>query len=257
MQFSKKYITYFLITLGVLLIGVFISRYFQNNQLIEKLDINIRYNSDNQYVTESDIKKMIYTSIQNDIVGLKFSELDLEKLEQDISKNPFISKVQVYKSELSTLAIDVDLKEPIFRVINKQNESFYLSKNHRKFPLSPHFSSHTILLTGEITEKLDEKSDEIKSPFFNKISSILNAIESDKFLYAQISEIYFHKSGEITLYPSVGDIKIEFGKANKVAEKFKKLNLFYRTVLPSLGWRKYTSINLSFDNQVVATKRVL
>ena len=36
--------------------------------------------------------------------------------------------------------------------------------------------------------------------------------------------------------------------------KFKKLELFYKNILPTKGWNYYESVNLKFKNQIVCTK---
>jgi cell division protein FtsQ len=42
------------------------------------------------------------------------------------------------------------------------------------------------------------------------------------------------------------------GKAMEIKEKLSKLKLFYKNVLTKVGFNKYSEINLSFKNQLVA-----
>jgi len=44
---------------------------------------------------------------------------------------------------------------------------------------------------------------------------------------------------------------ILFGPMDEIEEKFKKLKLFYKEVLPKKGWNTYSSINLKYKNQIV------
>jgi hypothetical protein len=37
--------------------------------------------------------------------------------------------------------------------------------------------------------------------------------------------------------------------------KFEKLYIFYRDVMSKTGWSRYSSVNLAFSNQVVATRK--
>ncbi|HEU0226151.1 MAG TPA: hypothetical protein VFQ86_00280, partial [Arachidicoccus soli] len=79
----------------------------------------------------------------------------------------------------------------------------------------------------------------------------------DTFYNAQIEQVYYTDSTGFVLVPRVGEQKIIFGDAisdNMVKKKFKKLSIFYKDVIPFEGWEKYKTINLEFNDQIVATK---
>jgi len=46
--------------------------------------------------------------------------------------------------------------------------------------------------------------------------------------------------------------RVEFGKAENIEEKFKKLMIFYKEILPQRGWTKYERVNLEYEGQVIA-----
>ncbi len=53
----------------------------------------------------------------------------------------------------------------------------------------------------------------------------------------------------------VGNQTIIFGNADSLESKFSKLSAFYKQVWAKSGFEKYEIINVSFANQVVATRR--
>ena len=53
----------------------------------------------------------------------------------------------------------------------------------------------------------------------------------------------------------MGSHKIILGSAHDLEKKFEKLKVFYRKGLEKVGWDRYQTINLKFENQVVCTKR--
>jgi site-specific DNA-cytosine methylase len=59
--------------------------------------------------------------------------------------------------------------------------------------------------------------------------------------------------GDIALYMRVGDQTILFGGFDNIDYKFRKLEAFYKNVVPIHGWNKYSVINLKYADQVVCT----
>ena len=84
---------------------------------------------------------------------------------------------------------------------------------------------------------------------------MIDLIDSDKFLKAQITAIEFDENNELVVYPRVGGHKIILGEAEDFRNKFEKLKVFYRHGLGKVGWDRYSMINLKYHNQVVCTKR--
>jgi cell division protein FtsQ len=50
----------------------------------------------------------------------------------------------------------------------------------------------------------------------------------------------------------VGDERIEFGRPEDVEVKLKKLMIFYKEIMPRMGWNKYDRVNLEYEGQIVA-----
>jgi len=57
---------------------------------------------------------------------------------------------------------------------------------------------------------------------------------------------------QITIFPQVGNERIEFGKPQNIEVKFRKLMIFYKEILPRMGWDKYNRVNLEYEGQIVA-----
>jgi hypothetical protein len=63
------------------------------------------------------------------------------------------------------------------------------------------------------------------------------------------------KEHAFEMTPKIGDQQIFFGDASDAAAKFRKLKLFYKNIIEHTGWNHYSSIDLQYDNQVVAKIR--
>jgi cell division protein FtsQ len=51
----------------------------------------------------------------------------------------------------------------------------------------------------------------------------------------------------------VGDQSIHFGSLDNVDKKFDKLEAFYKNVVPTYGWNRYSRIDLKYADQIVCT----
>jgi cell division protein FtsQ len=60
---------------------------------------------------------------------------------------------------------------------------------------------------------------------------------------------------DIILIPKVGNHSIVFGSALFIEEKFNNLKTVYSKGLNTIGWDKYSRINLKYKGQIVAEKR--
>ena len=81
--------------------------------------------------------------------------------------------------------------------------------------------------------------------------NLINAIRNNEFWMAQIAQLDIDSKSRITMFPQVGDEKIEFGKPDDLETKFKKLMIFYKEILPRTGWNKYSRVNLEYEGQIV------
>jgi len=69
---------------------------------------------------------------------------------------------------------------------------------------------------------------------------------------AMIDQVDITPQLTFEMIPKIGNQTIIFGDAANVDDKFNKLKLFYRKVIPVAGWSRYSIINLQYKNQVVA-----
>jgi cell division protein FtsQ len=81
---------------------------------------------------------------------------------------------------------------------------------------------------------------------------VIRTIRIDEFWSAQITQLVIDSKGRITMLPQVGNEKIEFGTPERAEQKFSKLMVFYKEILPRMGWNRYSRVNLEYAGQIVA-----
>ena len=223
----------FIFSIGIL----YASNYFNNNRLIEVIDVVIKPNS-SFYISKDSIKN----SIKRYIYTTKDS-ISITKIEDELDKNTFVEKSQVYTMVGNKLFVSVKQKEPVARVIT--NDSiFYLDKNSNFMSLSKLHSADVPIIFG-----FNQFSD---LDYLTKISLM---IRDDKFLNQNITQIIINDNQEINLKLSGLNTFIELGHNNKLEKKIQNLKAFYNRAIRKNDLEKYKEVNLQFENQVVAVKK--
>ena len=228
----------FLVLSLIFSIGVLYASNLKNNsRIINKIHVKITPNS--SYFISAD---SIRNSINKYILKSKDS-ISLSKIEQEIDKNTYVEKSQVYMKIGQELNVDIKQKEPIARVITSDS-IFYLDKNSNFMSLSKLKSSNVPLIFG-----FSEYSD------LKYLTEISIMIKNDEFLNKNISQIYIKDDQKIDLKMRGNNTIIQFGNNNRLKNKTQNLKAFYNRAISKNEIDKYKKINLQFENQVVVVKK--
>ena len=235
-----------------------------NDEVCRKYIIRISYGKADVLVTEGDIYTVVKTT-GNLLKKQRLGSIDFERIEREIRRQSYVANAQVYMTLDGVVEIDVVQRQPILRIFNEKGESFYLDGLGNLLPLNPAFSARVLVATGFIRELFSKKvcylTDSVRTKDSMEYRSVMNNlyklsafITKDKFLKAQIEQIYVDPNGEFELIPRVGTHTILMGRADNLEDKFERLFVFYRMGLSKTGWSRYNIINIKFKNQVVCSK---
>ena len=212
-------------------------------QKCSKVQIQVDTEGDLFFINTEMVEEMIFSK-EDSLIGKSYEDINIYLLEEFVNEHPNIKKAELYLSLDGTLSIDVKQREPLVRVF-EENESYYLDEEMNHFALSNQYSARVLQVYW----------DEITESRIKILDPLIDLIDSDKFLKAQITAIEFDENNELVVYPRVGGHKIILGEAKDFRNKFEKLKVFYRQGLEQVGWNRYSMINLKYHNQVVCTKR--
>jgi len=179
-----------------------------------------------------------------DPVGLPLEEIDLDAVESALLLHPLVGDVQCYKTAGDMLRINISSKVPLVRVLNNRGQDFYVDS--RGEILSQHSLAVQLpVATGYIDRRFASE----------ELLMVVRAIDRSAFWKAQVEQIDVTKDGQIQLVPRVGDHLLILGTADDVENKLERLMNFYENGLDNVGWNKYRSISVAYENQVVCKKR--
>jgi cell division protein FtsQ len=216
-------------------------------------DLQVIIPGEQSFIVREDIDKILKET-QGDLIGKTLSAIPIHEIEEDLKANPFVGKAIVSKDISGKITINIKQREAVLRVINQIGNDFYLDNNGLKMPLSAHYAPHVLVANGWISEIYGKSLDSIQTSPLKDLFKLAKYIQQDTLWNSQIEQIYVNRQGEIEMVPRVGNQKITIGNAESLDEKFGKLLVFYKKIIPSVGWDAYRSVDLSFDGQLVCEK---
>lgn len=222
----------------------------QGDTAIKGITVKIDNFSGNHFLDESDIMDLMQLKKEN-LMGTSIKSVNLKGIEQKIKKQPFIKKADLYTDLKGNLVVRAELRRPIARIVRNDGPDGYIAEDGTIMPVSEKFTSRVVLVSGSYVSQLLKQNNMHEKEESKKILELIASIRKDEFWNAQIAQLDIDSKARITIFPQVGDEKIEFGKPVDMDVKFKKLMIFYKEILPRTGWNKYGRVNLEYEGQII------
>ena len=232
---SNNYTKIFISLIISLLLFILVFKF--QTQYNQKLNQKIKISAETLYTDKNkildDVKQIVLTG----------NHREISSLESELEKMSHIESAEIYFSVNGEVSLSYYEFEPVVRVFNSENQSYYLDSNCKRIPLSEKYTADIILFTG-YTENIKD----------DLILNLAKKINSNKFLSNQVSEVFVNETSEAFFIPVIGNHKIKLGSFNNLEVKIKKMITFYEKIIPKHGWEKYSEINLEYQNQIICLK---
>ena len=239
------------LALAALLVLIAFAEREQHQAAVKEISITIDNLNDNHFIDEEDVRGLMQMRDKS-LIGTTVSSINLKEVEKKIKSNRFIEDAELYSDLKGNLLVNVELRRPIARIVRNDGPDGYIAEDGTIMPVSEKFTTRVVLISGSYGRNLLGQQNINGTEEGKQLMEMLELIREDDFWKAQIAQLDIDSKGRITLFPQVGDEHIEFGKPENVEEKFKKLMIFYKEILPVKGWNKYRRINLEYEGQLVA-----
>ena len=224
-----------------------------NDSRTTGVNIQIEPILDGKYlINEEDVKNIIQAAFDTDLIGLKLSEIDVERLEIELEDEPFVLDAETYINAREEINIQLTQRVPILRVIDKNGLDYYLDELGVKMNPSKHYTARVVVVTGDLPAYTDDylqRENHIISDLFK----LVNFIRADDLLQPFVEQIHVKKK-EFTLIPKIGDQKILMGHFSDIEDKVERLKIFYKEGMSRTGWQRYKELDLRYKGQVIGRK---
>lgn len=201
------------------------------------------------FLQKEDIERLFIHDKNVNVQLLTIKTADLESLETIAMAHPWVESAHMYIDNGRYLNIEVQQRIPIARLFDVQQGSYYLDSNSSVMPVVDGYSYPVVVFTNVPKTKNEKELNSIQE----QILFLAKFINADTFWSKQIVQVNMASKAKFELATLLGNQKVIIGDTSALATKFSNLMTFYRQVSNPLGWDKYTEINVSYLNQVVAS----
>lgn len=214
----------------------------QRNEVRNLRKIEIEFMNENAlFITQNSVNKLL---IQNNdsVTSIGKETLVLNKMEESLLKNPMIKNAEVFVTIDGSLGVKIVQRKPIARVLGSPD--FYIDEEGTKMPLSLVYSARVPIIIGNLNSD------------FDGVTKLLLKINEDDFMRECVIGLQIKPDESVNLRIRKNDFKVLFGKPIDIDNKFQKFKAFYKLTKQDSLLSSYSLVNLKFNSQVVATKRI-
>lgn len=225
----------------------------KNSAGISGVEINISGVQNNYFIDKKDVLNILEKVNGKKLQKASIGSLDLSKMEENLQKEEWIKKAELFFDNNNVLQVKITEREPIARIFTLSGASFYIDSSLRRLPLSSKFSARLPVFTSFPTDvRVLKKTDSV---LLDQIKILGEYIGTHPFWMAQIDQVDITPEGKFEFIPKLGNQLIRFGDISNYEEKFNKLLAFYKQVQTTIGWNKYSVLDIQFRNQVIGVNR--
>lgn len=236
--------------LSMVILIAFSERKFRD-VAVHDVVVKVENIADNHFLDEQDVMGLMGLKEEN-LRGASVDKIDLRGLENRIRHDRFVKEAELYTDMRGDLIVKVNLQRPIARIVRANGPDGYIAEDGTIMPVSDKFNARVVLLSGSFVDQVVKLSNLSESEDGTKLKELIDRIRMNEFWRAQVAQLDIDSKGNVDIYPQIGGQVIEFGKLDKQEEKLLKLKVFYKEILPRMGWNKYKRVNLEYEGQIVA-----
>lgn len=227
-------------------------------------NLNIIIHGNENFISEEIVENLLITNDIN-IDSCIIDNLNFDEIEKLIQEHPAVRSAEAFSDFLGNVSIKVIQRNPVLRVITKDNQDFYLDDEYKTMPLADYYTSHVTVLSGNISSEFvntiiseeDKNHAETKLDNYSmyEILQIFDYIINHSLWKYQITHIYINEKMEIELIPRLGDHLIMMGYPDNFKYKLEKLETLYEQKFNEIDWDSFYKIDLRYSDQVILKKR--
>ncbi|MCM1109848.1 MAG: cell division protein FtsQ/DivIB [Clostridium sp.] len=232
-----------LMLLGYLVVALGFTTRLSSQRLCQGIGVEILDSARNGFVRAAEIERELgdlYTTAK----GTPLSQIDLHAIEQHLAAIDKIEHVEAVVLTNDSVLVRVTPLVPVARIFEEGHPSYYINHSGKRFLADARYTMDVPVIRGEFSRQTIDPLELIP---------LAEYIENDRRLRDMFSMIDVRSRNDIYLVPNILGQVVEFGTVDNIPAKFRRLERFYKEVLPEKGWNFYDTISVKWNGQVVGT----
>lgn len=225
----------------------------RGEQLCTRFDIEVDHSQGAYFIDKTELAAQLKKQGFGELEGKPLASIDLTRMEKQVEKIPFVANAEAFVDILGYIRLEVSQREPVLRIINKSQESFYIDKNGLPMPTTTNAAAPVLVANGHINVRMAQ-ADTANNRLLRDLVNLNSYLAEDALLKALFVQIYVNSEGEYELIPRMGNHSVLLGDISDLDEKFEKLLALYRQGFDENAWRSYKLVNLKYKDQVICKK---
>ena len=227
-----------------LIAGILWARYRSQGEVCSGVNVEVINADSTSFVTPQGVlSDLEHQGLK--FVGKRMSDINASDVEKILSESPYLEFADIVKCQNGQLLIRVSQLLPVLRVFDGDN-SYYVNRSGKRMDASIYYHSDVPVVQGHFT----------KSYPATRLMPLIDYVSRDSLLNSLVTMYCVRDSNNIIIVPQISGHVINMGNASDFENKFAKLKLFYREVMPKRGWNAFDTISVKWNHQIVATRRV-
>ena len=222
-------------------------------QVCSSLKVNIE--GKETFIDQQDISKMVNNQFGT-LIGRDLQKIKFEAIERAIEKLPYVSKAEIHADMDGTVSVNVQQREVILRIINRDGREFYVDTEGHKIPVTLKYVPHVLVANGQIRESYTKPLEEVQTKMVHDLIHLVNFVKGNELWENQIVQIYVNEQNDIELIPRIGKEVLVIGNADALEYKLNRLEMYYKNILPKVGTEAYAKVNVKYGGQIICERRV-
>ena len=205
--------------------------------------IDIRFDQKKETLVDADsVNKLLIQIVQQYSGSLK-DGIVLSKAEKGIESMSGVRNAEVFSTISGVLVAEIQQKKVRAKVIG--SKPYYIDELGDELPLTSRYEPEVALIRSNEAFEIDGSD----------VIELLSGIESSELLNKDLKEIKQISSRRFSLLFNSLPFEVIVGEAVNIEQKMTKLIAFLIKAEQEKSLGQYRTVNLSFNNQVVAAKK--
>lgn len=214
-----------------------------NNNRCKSVSIEIADSAHANLISKEDIENKL-TLYHMHPVGRPMTEISPLAMEQTLEKDSFIRHAMCVETPGEHVRIVIVQRIPLLRIIADNGENYYIDDEGTRMEAQG-YEADLAVATGNIDTRFAKR----------ELRELGQFLRNNSFWDDQVQQICVLPNHDVDLIMRVGEQTVHLGKVQNIEKKFRNLYAFYKTILPEVGWKRYSEINIAYENQVIGKKQ--